>query len=141
MTTDLIHLVVQTPDKIVLDRTVESMRVLLPDGWWGILSGHAPLLSLLHAGIVYYQAESQKRYIALYEGTVEVRHRDKTATEVLILTSAAEEGEDLEAVQAVLDKQADRLEKLAKEANLEFNQLKLSLEKSLQEANISKMGL
>jgi transcriptional antiterminator Rof (Rho-off) len=58
----------------------------------------------------------------------------------LVLTAAAEEGDDLQAVQNDLDQQAAKLEKMAKEANLEFNQIRLSLEKALQEAEISDIG-
>jgi len=44
-------------------------------------------------------------------------------------------------VKAALEQQAERLLKLAKEANREFNQIRLSLEKSLHEAQITEMGL
>ncbi len=41
------RLEVFTPDKQVLDTSTQSMNVLLPDGWWGILPGHAPMISYL----------------------------------------------------------------------------------------------
>jgi hypothetical protein len=39
-------------------------------------------------------------------------------------------------VQQNLEQQAEELRKLAKEADMEFNQIRLSLEKSIQQANI-----
>jgi F-type H+-transporting ATPase subunit epsilon len=131
---------VLTPDKFVLDTSINAMRVLLPDGWWGIMPGHAPMISYIGAGIVHYNRGDSKRFIALYQGTIEVKPDPKERTKVLILTSAAEEGDDLEKVQSNLKEQAARLAKLAKEANLEFNQIRLSLEKALQEADISDIG-
>jgi F-type H+-transporting ATPase subunit epsilon len=131
---------VLTPDKKVLDATINAMRVLLPDGWWGILPGHAPMISFIHSGIVHYTIDTTKRYIALYQGTIEVKPDPEERTKVLVLTAAAEEGDDLQAVQNDLDQQAAKLEKMAKEANLEFNQIRLSLEKALQEAEISDIG-
>jgi len=131
---------VLTPDKFVLDTSINAMRVLLPDGWWGIMPGHAPMISYIEAGIVHYNRGDSKRFIALYQGTIEVKPDPKERTKVLILTSAAEEGDDLEKVQSNLKEQAARLAKLAKEANLEFNQIRLSLEKALQEADISDIG-
>ena len=116
------------------------MRVLLPDGWWGIMPGHAPMISYIEAGIVHYTRGDSKRFIALYQGTIEVKPDPIERTKVLILTSAAEEGDDLEKVQSNLNEQAARLAKLAKEADLEFNQIRLSLEKALQEADISDIG-
>jgi len=139
--TAIMGLEVLTPDKKVLDTSINSMRVLLPDGWWGILPGHSPMISIIHAGIVQYNIAETKRYIALYQGTIEVRRKFYAPTKVLILTSAAEEGDDLLTVQSNLEEQAAKIEKLAKEANIEFNQLRLSLEKSLRDVEIMKTGL
>jgi F-type H+-transporting ATPase subunit epsilon len=136
-----LRLDVITPDKKVLETTTESMRVLLPDGWWGILPGHAPMISYLHSGVVHYTKADQNRYIALYQGTIEVRHMPGEPTQVLILTSAAEEGSDLENVQFLLEQQAARLEELAKEADIEFKQIRLALEKSLQKINVTDIGV
>jgi F-type H+-transporting ATPase subunit epsilon len=138
---ETLDLVVLTPDKKVLETSAQSMRVLLPDGWWGILPGHSPMISYIDSGIVHYETEGVTRYIALYQGTVEVQRKSHEPTCVNILTAAAEEGEDLEAVKAALEQQAERLQELAKEANREFNQIRLSLEKSLHEAQITEMGL
>lgn len=131
---------VLTPDKIVLDTSINAMRVLLPDGWWGILPGHAPMISYIQSGTVHYTKDEVKRYIALYQGTIEVKPDPDKRTRVLILTAAAEEGDNLEIVQTALDQQAEKLKKQAKEADLEFNQIRLSLEKSIQEGNISEIG-
>lgn len=135
------QLEVITPDKKVLDASVQTMRVLLPDGWWGVLHGHEPMISYLDKGVVHYSKDGAKRYIALYQGTIEVQKRPGGHTRVLILTSAAEEGSDLPEVQAALDQQAEKIAAMAKEANREFNQLRLSLEKSLQKARITETGL
>lgn len=131
---------VLTPDKSVLNTSADAMRVLLPDGWWGILPGHAPMISYIHSGIVHYTKDNFKRYIALYQGTIEVKPDPNERTKVLILTAAAEEGDDLLTVQEALEQQAARLEKIAREADMEFNQIRLSLEKSIQEAEISDIG-
>ena len=139
MTREMV-LEVLTPDKDVLNTTASSLRVLLPDGWWGILPGHAPMISFIHSGIVYYQKDEATRYVAIYQGTVEVKKIAKEPTRIRILTAAAEEGDDLDAVQAALEQQAAKLAMLAKEADLEFNQIRLSLEKSLQGSNITEIG-
>jgi F-type H+-transporting ATPase subunit epsilon len=131
------RLEVITPDQKVLDTSTQSIKVLLPDGWWGILAGHAPMISYLDSGVVHYRKEDQNRYIALYQGTIEVFSNPSEPTRVSILTSAAEEGSDLEQVQILLKQQAARLEELAKEADIEFKQIRIALEKSLQKINVS----
>ena len=135
------RLEVITPDNEILDTETGSMRVLLPDGWWGILPGHAPMISYIHSGVIHYTREDQTRYIALYQGTIEVKQKLGDQTHVLILTAAAEEGDDLENVQMLLEQQATRLEELAKEADVEFQQIRLSLEKSLQKLNVTNVSL
>lgn len=135
------RLEVLTPDAKVLDTSTESMRVLLPDGWWGILPGHAPMISYLRSGVIHFSQEDQNRYIALYQGTIEVKQSPGEQSHVLVLTSAAEEGSDLEIVQTALEQQAARLEELAKEADIEFKQIRLALEKSLQKINVTDTGI
>ncbi len=126
-----------TPDEKILESPVKSMRVLLSDGWWGILPGHAPMISYIKSGIVFYKTpEDADRFVALYQGTVEVQHIPQAESHVRILTSAAAAGDDLEKVEKELIEQAAKLEEAAREANLEFNQIKLSLEKSLQNSEI-----
>jgi F-type H+-transporting ATPase subunit epsilon len=137
MTAATLQLEVLTPDKSVVNTTAEAMRVLLPDGWWGILPGHAAMMAHIRSGMVYYQINDAIRYIAIYQGTIEVEQRVHEPTHVRILTAAAEEGDDMEKVQLALAQQASKLAALAREADLEFNQIKFSLEKSLQGANIT----
>ena len=136
----ILHLEVLTPDKGILNTTANSMRVLLPDGWWGILPGHAPMISYIESGIVYYEKNEVTRYIAIYQGTIEVQKIAQAPTIVRILTAAAEEGDDLEAVESALNARAEILEQQAKEAEIEFQQLRLSLERALQNSNISDTG-
>ena len=137
MTEPTLQLEVLTPDKNVGNTTAEAMRVLLPDGWWGILPGHAAMMAHIKSGMVYYQRNDAIRYIAIYQGTIEVQQRLNQPTRVRILTAAAEEGDDMETVQMALAQQATKLAALAREADLEFNQIKFSLEKSLQGSNIT----
>ncbi len=137
MSEPTLRLEVLTPDKSVVSTTAQAMRVLLPDGWWGILPGHAAMMAHIQSGMIYYQRDDAIRYIAIYQGTIEVQQRLHEPTHVRILTAAAEEGDDIETVQLALSQQAAKLADLAREADMEFNQIKFSLEKSLQGANIT----
>lgn len=132
--TRMMQLEVMTPDKKVLDADITAMQVLLPDGWWGILPNHAPMIAWINSGFIRYKTEATERYIALYQGTIEVQRRKEQSSRVLVLTSAAEEGDDLEMVKSALEKQSVKLAKQAKEADREFTQLRLSLEKAIREA-------
>ena len=87
------HLEVLTPDEIVLETDVEAIRVQLSDGWWGILPRHAPFLAHIVAGIMLYRQQNNTGYVALYQGTIEMKRRSPKPDRVLVLTAAAEAGE------------------------------------------------
>jgi F-type H+-transporting ATPase subunit epsilon len=122
-----------TPDEIVLTTEAEAIRVQLADGWWGILPGHAPFLAHIVAGIMRYRRQGETRYVILYQGTVEVQRRVGRPNRVLVLTAAAEEGEDLAALEQALEQQRARMRKIAQEAHIEFTRAQMALEHALRE--------
>lgn len=49
-----------SPDKIVLSKPVVMVAVPGPDGMYGILAGHAPMVTTLAAGIVEVYAKDEQ---------------------------------------------------------------------------------
>jgi F-type H+-transporting ATPase subunit epsilon len=134
------QLEVLTPDEIILNTDVEAIRVQLADGWWGILPRHAPFLAHIVAGIMLYRQQGETRYVALYQGTIEVQRRAES-DHVLVLTAAAEAGEDLAMVEQALERQRARLNKVAQEAHIEFTRARVALERALREtAELTPLG-
>ncbi len=85
------------PDKTVWDS--EAQEVILPSttGQLGILSGHAPLLTALDAGVMRVRAEKDWMPIALMGGFAEVEEN-----EVTILVNGAERGDAINKEEAGL---------------------------------------
>ena len=131
--TKTMQLEIFTPDEIILNTDVEAIRVQLSDGWWGILPGHAPFLAHIVAGIMLYRRQEDTRYVALYQGTIEVQRRSAESIRVLLLTAAAEEGADLAGLEHALKRQSDRLDQIAQEAHIEFTRARMALERALRE--------
>ena len=131
--TKTMQLEIFTPDEIVLNTDVEAIRVQLSDGWWGILPGHAPFLAHIVAGIMLYRCQEDTRYVALYQGTIEVQRRSAESSRVLLLTAAAEEGADLAGLEHALKRQSDRLDQIVQEAHIEFARARMALERALRE--------
>jgi len=127
------QLEILTPDEMILNADVEAIRVQLPDGWWGILPGHAPFLAHVVAGIMLYRRQGDTRYVALYQGTIEVQRHPAKPNRVLVLTAAAEEGEDLAVLEQALERQRARLNQIAQEAHIEFTRARMALERALRE--------
>ena len=135
------QLEVLTPDEIILNTNVEAIRVQLADGWWGILPRHAPFLAYIIAGIMLYRQQGETRYVALYQGTIEVQRRAAESDRVLVLTAAAEAGEDLAMMEQALERQRARLKKVAQEAHIEFTRARMALERALREtAELAPLG-
>jgi F-type H+-transporting ATPase subunit epsilon len=87
-------------DIVSLDRRIirtDVDMVTLPgiDGQMGILRGHAPLLSLLDFGEIILHKGTERQYIAVHGGVVEVR-----PNKVTILAETAESAEDIEVERA-----------------------------------------
>jgi F-type H+-transporting ATPase subunit epsilon len=135
------QLEVLTPDEIILNTDVEAIRVQLADGWWGILPRHAPFLAHIVAGIMLYRQQGETRYVALYQGTIEVQRRAAESDRVLVLTAAAEAGEDLAMVEQALERQRTHLNRVAREAHIEFTRARMALERALREtAELAPLG-
>ena len=135
------HLEVLTPDEIILETDVEAIRVQLSDGWWGILPRHAPFLAHVVAGIMLYRRQNNTGYVALYQGTIEMQQRSPKPDRVLVLTAAAEAGEDLAMMEQALERQRAQMKKLAREAHIEFTRARMALERALREtAELAPLG-
>ena len=120
-----LHLELVTPERRVL--TAEVQEVVLPGeiGYFGVLPGHAPLLSSLEIGAVMYRIGSRKEFLATSNGFAEV-----LPERVLILVDTAEKAEEIDSERArgSLERAQERLRKW--ESNLYFWRARASLQKA-----------
>ena len=93
----MLRLEIVTPEKKVLDETVDSVTVPTASGEAGILPNHAPFISALKPGILAYSNKGATERLAIAGGFVEV-----SSNKVAVLTDTAESaGEiDVEAARA-----------------------------------------
>lgn len=124
----VIRLLVLTPDEIILDTHITSLRFQQKDGWRGILPNHTPFITPLVNGTLIYRLPDDPtlNYIALYGGTLEVK-----PDQVVILTAAAEPGDDVQELALhLLERQAEA-DALAFEAHIEFTKVRTALVRAL----------
>lgn len=69
---DSLHLTVVTPERALVDETVDEVQVPGLGGYLGVLPGHAPLFSELQTGILTYKGGSGSGILSLSGGFVEV---------------------------------------------------------------------
>ena len=66
------HLEIVTAEKKIFEGDVTSATFPGSDGSFQVLNNHAPLVSLLAAGVVEYKANDQRQRVQITGGVVEV---------------------------------------------------------------------
>ena len=96
-----------TPDAIVLDEPVRSVRIPGLDGSIGILPRHAPMVAALDSGLVHYRNGGAEQVLFVSGGFAEV-HDDT----VRVVTEAGERPQEIDEERARAAEQRAR-ERLA----------------------------
>lgn len=113
-----LRLVVLTPLATVFDDVVGSVIAPFPDGWYGVLPGHAPFQARVLAGAVVARVGERDRLLATLGGTLTVA--DDVVT---LLTGAAALDRDMDALEREISDEVKRLAALEQEAEKHFNQV------------------
>lgn len=87
----MLRLEIVTPEKKVVDETVDAVTVAGANGEIGILPQHAPLISILKPGILAYTRGAAIDKLVVAGGFVEVNH-DK----VSVLADVAETADEID---------------------------------------------
>lgn len=105
-----LKLEIVTPERRVVDATVDSVTVPTLSGEAGILPNHAPLVSALKPGILSFTNKGTTEKLAVAGGFVEV-----SSDTVSILTDLAENAADIDvdAVRAEKDQAEKALSAIA----------------------------
>ncbi len=95
-----LRLEVVTPERRVVDETVDSVVVPGREGELGILPGHAALISALKSGILTYARGSVTNRMVVSGGFVEVSN-----DRVSVLANVAEYAEEIDATAARIERE------------------------------------
>ncbi len=136
----MFRLSIVTPEQVVLEADVASLVVPGTEGYLGVLSNHAPLITALKPGeITYNDTENRVNYLAVSGGFLEVsgnvatlladavevveqidleraRESHKRAWEMLKAAGQGDEGIDLARARAAMKRAANRI-KLAQSSH------------------------
>jgi F-type H+-transporting ATPase subunit epsilon len=105
-----------TPDRAVVHEQVDEVQIPGTEGYFGVLPGHAPLLALLQVGQFWYRRGSEKTYLSIGTGVVEVM-----PDRVIVLAQTAEKPEeiDVDRAQSALRRAEQRLASKPRDLDLE----------------------
>jgi F-type H+-transporting ATPase subunit epsilon len=125
-----LELEIVTPDKALVRETVDEVVVPGAEGELGILPGHTPLLATLKVGALWYRQGTEKHFLAVAFGFVEV-----LPDRVTILAQVAERPEDIDVERAERAKRRAE-ERLAQPVttamgDMDFERARIAMMKSL----------
>src|ERR1700738_172119 len=86
---------IATPERLLLSEKVSEVDVPGKDGYFGVLPGHAPLISALASGVLRYVAAGNTVHISILGGFVEVLD-----DHVRVLADAAARKEEIDIEKA-----------------------------------------
>jgi len=121
-----IALEIVTPDRALVTEQVDEVQVPGSEGYFGILPGHAPLLSSLQVGELWYRIGQEKHYLAIAFGFVEVR-----PDRVTVLANIAERAQDIDITRAEAAKGRAEQRITSLQTGLDFERARIAMMKSL----------
>ncbi|HOG08000.1 MAG: F0F1 ATP synthase subunit epsilon [Syntrophales bacterium] len=133
MADDLI-LEIVTPEKMVFSEKVEEVTLPGTEGEFGVLRGHASLLSSIEIGEMNMTREGKKSFYALNTGYVEV-----TSGKVTVLVESAERSDmiDKDRAQRAKDLAENNLARIAKE-DADFEVMRAALLRAITRLKVAE---
>jgi F-type H+-transporting ATPase subunit epsilon len=92
---EAIELQIVTPQRHVLQETVQAIEIPGKEGYLGVLPGHAPLITELGIGILAYRKGGETRYLSVIQGYAEV-----LPDRVIVLAETSERAEEIDVGRA-----------------------------------------
>ena len=112
MIPEKIHLDIVTPERRVVSRELDEVILPGAEGSFGVLPGHAPMLTQLAAGVAECRDGAKKSYMSISSGFVQV-----TPERVTVLADTCERSEEIDVDRARA--KIDHYEKILRESSAE----------------------
>jgi F-type H+-transporting ATPase subunit epsilon len=127
MPPEAIELQIVTPQRHVLQATVQSVEIPGKEGYLGVLPGHAPLITELGVGILAYREGTENHFLTVINGYAEV-----LPDRVIVLAEISEKAEeiDVERSRAAQNRAQAELAKAGVGSD-EWQREKLALDRAL----------
>lgn len=130
---DAIHLDILTPEKVVFSDSIEMVTAPGGLGEFGVLPGHAALITTLEIGEVVIKKDNREYWLAISGGFAEVEN-DK----VTILAEAAELAQEIDVKRAENAKiQAEEKLKSLSSDDSQFSEVALALKRATNRIKVS----
>ncbi|NTW16301.1 MAG: F0F1 ATP synthase subunit epsilon [Syntrophaceae bacterium] len=131
---DELMLEIVTPEKMAFSGKVEDVTIPGTEGEFGVLRGHAALLSSVDVGELNYVKDGKRTFYAVNTGYTEV-----TTGKVTILVETAERSDliDKERAKKAKENAEGKLAKLSKD-DVEFEIIRAALARAISRINVAE---
>jgi F-type H+-transporting ATPase subunit epsilon len=122
-----IALEIVTPERSLVNEVVDEVQLPGSEGYFGVLPGHTPMLATLQVGELWYRVGSEKHYLSIAFGFVEV-----LPERVTVLATIAERPEDIDVPRAESAKRRaeERLARPAAPSDVDVERARIAITKS-----------
>ena len=130
---DELTLEIVTPERMAFKGVVEEVTIPGTEGEFGVLRGHAFLLSSVDVGELSFTRDHKKTRYAVNTGYAEV-----TASKVTVLVETAERSDmiDLERARRAKERAEEKMVKIPKE-DADFEKIRLALLRAMTRLNVA----
>jgi F-type H+-transporting ATPase subunit epsilon len=130
---DELILEIVTPERVSFAGAVEEVTIPGTEGEFGVLRGHAALLSSVDVGELSFTRDQKKTRYAVNTGYAEV-----TTSKVTVLVETAERSDtiDLERARRAKDRAEGKMAKMPKE-DADFERTRLALTRAITRLNVA----
>ena len=115
-----------TPDKAIVKEQVDEVQLPGSEGYLGVLPGHAPLVTTLQVGEMWYRKGQDTKYLALAFGFAEI-----LPDRVIVLAQIAERAEDIDLSRAEAAKVRAEQRVASVDSGVDFERARIAMMKSL----------
>lgn len=121
-----------TPERTVLDTAVDALYARMPDGEFGVLKGHIPLVAPLEIAELRYVQQGQTFPVAVMGGVLQT-----DGDTITVLCDNAELGSEIDAVRAQHAKERAEARLRENSEEIDFHRAQLALARSLVRLKVS----
>jgi F-type H+-transporting ATPase subunit epsilon len=131
---DELMLEIVTPEKMAFSGKVEDVTIPGTEGEFGVLRGHAALLSSVDVGELNYVKDGKRTFYAVNTGYTEV-----TTGKVTVLVETAERSDliDKERAKRAKENAEGKLGKMSKD-DIEFEIIRAALTRAITRINVAE---
>ena len=128
-----LRLDIVTPDKVVLSADVDYVGAPGVDGQFGLLPDHAPMLSALKVGDLYYRQGNETHWVFVSGGFAQI-----SDNKVTILAESAELATDIDLDRAEQAKARAEKRLSDPKADLDIARAELALERAITRIRVAR---